>query len=377
MSFYIRKAVKVGPFRFNLSRSGIGVSAGVTGLRIGTGPRGNYIHMGRGGLYFRQSLGPHTARQVPRSGGRGPTPTPHLLPEEAGALGTVGPLQEIESGAVEKMVDSSSAELLREMNEKCNKLRLLPAAIAITLVSLMLLLLGAANIGSELLPWLVMLIVVVGGAICWLAALKDELRKTTVIMYDLDSEAEAAYAKLQEAFTVLKCCSRAWHIEARAQVRNAKYHAGAGSVIKRTPITLSVGAPPFVKCNVDVPLVPAGKQTLAFMPDRLLVFERASVGAIDYHDLRPTYDESRFIEEATVPRDATVVGCTWRYVNKNGGPDRRFNNNRQIPICSYDQIQLASSTGLNEIIQLSKKGACESFRSAFWTLQHLSGRKST
>jgi hypothetical protein len=275
------------------------------------------------------------------------------------------------------MVDSSSAELLREMNEKCNKLRLLPAAIAITLVSLMLLLLGAANIGSELLPWLVMLIVVVGGAICWLAALKDELRKTTVIMYDLDSEAEAAYAKLHEAFTVLKSCSRAWHIEARAQVRNAKYHAGANSVLSRTSIALSVGAPPFVKCNVGVPLIPVGKQTLAFMPDRLLVFEPASVGAIDYRDLRPTYNESRFIEEETVPRDATVVGRTWRYVNKNGGPDRRFNNNHEIPICLYDQMHLASPTGLNEIIQLSKKGAFATFRSAVWALQHLGGKKST
>ena len=37
-----------GPFRFNLSKSGLGVSAGVPGFRVGTGPRGNYVHMGRG-----------------------------------------------------------------------------------------------------------------------------------------------------------------------------------------------------------------------------------------------------------------------------------------------------------------------------------------
>lgn len=36
------------PFRFNLSNSGIGVSAGIKGFRVGTGPRGNYVHMGRG-----------------------------------------------------------------------------------------------------------------------------------------------------------------------------------------------------------------------------------------------------------------------------------------------------------------------------------------
>ncbi|MES2467745.1 MAG: DUF4236 domain-containing protein [Verrucomicrobiota bacterium] len=57
MSFYLLKSIKVGPVRFNLSKSGIGVSGGVKGFRVGTGPKGNYIHMGRGGIYYRKTLG--------------------------------------------------------------------------------------------------------------------------------------------------------------------------------------------------------------------------------------------------------------------------------------------------------------------------------
>ena len=37
--------------------SGIGTSIGVKGLRVGTGPKGSYLHGGRGGLYFRERLG--------------------------------------------------------------------------------------------------------------------------------------------------------------------------------------------------------------------------------------------------------------------------------------------------------------------------------
>src|ERR1700677_3774572 len=66
MGFYIRKSVKAGPFRFNLSKSGIGVSAGVPGFRIGTGPRGNYVHMGRNGIYYRASLNGQPVRSSPR-----------------------------------------------------------------------------------------------------------------------------------------------------------------------------------------------------------------------------------------------------------------------------------------------------------------------
>lgn len=56
MNAYLKKAFTLGPLRLNLSKSGLGLSFGVTGLRIGTGPKGPYIHAGRGGLYFRKSL---------------------------------------------------------------------------------------------------------------------------------------------------------------------------------------------------------------------------------------------------------------------------------------------------------------------------------
>lgn len=43
MGFYFRKSVRLGPLRFNLSKSGIGTSVGVKGFRLGAGPRGNYV----------------------------------------------------------------------------------------------------------------------------------------------------------------------------------------------------------------------------------------------------------------------------------------------------------------------------------------------
>ncbi|MFT4587928.1 MAG: hypothetical protein ACI9VS_000707 [Candidatus Binatia bacterium] len=56
MGFYLRKSFRAGPIRFNLSKSGIGVSAGVRGARVGVGRRGTYVHGGRHGLYYRKQL---------------------------------------------------------------------------------------------------------------------------------------------------------------------------------------------------------------------------------------------------------------------------------------------------------------------------------
>lgn len=55
MPFYIRKSFGAGPLRLNLSKSGFGLSAGVTGARVGLSSDGRmYVHGGRHGLYYRK-----------------------------------------------------------------------------------------------------------------------------------------------------------------------------------------------------------------------------------------------------------------------------------------------------------------------------------
>jgi hypothetical protein len=57
MPFYLRKQIKIAPgVRLNISKSGLGLSAGVRGARISRGPRGTEINLGRGGLYYRRTL---------------------------------------------------------------------------------------------------------------------------------------------------------------------------------------------------------------------------------------------------------------------------------------------------------------------------------
>jgi hypothetical protein len=61
VAFYLRKSFRLGPLRLNLSKRGVGVSAGVTGARIGVDATGReYVHAGRRGLYYR-AFGPRVA----------------------------------------------------------------------------------------------------------------------------------------------------------------------------------------------------------------------------------------------------------------------------------------------------------------------------
>lgn len=62
---------------------------------------------------------------------------------------------------------------------------------------------------------------------------------------------------------------------------------------------------------------------------------------------------TRFIEDERIPKDAQVIGQTRQYINKSGGPDRRFKNNRQMPVCLYGEIALTADSGLNTVIIFS------------------------
>jgi hypothetical protein len=299
MGFYLRKSISVGPLRFNLSKSGVGVSTGVKGLRFGVGPRGNYVHMGRGGLYYRATLPPSTPS-------RSPPIQPDLSPSPQIPPGTHAPLEEIESADVSQIVDSSSRELLNELNRKRAKTRLWPI---IAIVSVVILSLG---VSSSWPMWLLVVLLVAGSVSTYVAHGRDALEKTVVLFYDFDSHMEAAYAQLHSAVSQLANCAAKWHIEASGKVHDRKYHAGASDLVRRKGTFIQKAEPPYVKTNIETIAVCVGRQTLHFFPDRVLVYDENSVGAVGYSELRVDVSATRFIESDSVPRDAEVVGRTWK-----------------------------------------------------------------
>lgn len=352
MGLYFRKAISVGPLRFNLSRGGIGVSAGIPGFRVGSGPRGNYVHMGANGIYYRSTLPsgsssrPSTA--APRSEIHVPVSDP-AIPE-----GTVDPTIEIESAHVSQLVDSSSTELLMEMRRKKDRFRTLYFAL----------------VGSAIATWLAftnlpghwpLVVLVAAIAACVYAHLRDVVAKTVVLFYDFDETMARAFEGLQSAGKHLASARGFWHVQGQANVNDRRYHAGANNLSSLGDSRVSFAPAPFLRTNVDVFSIPVGKQVLYFFPDRVLISDPNGIGAVGYKELSVETSPIRFIEERNVPADTEVVGHTWRYVNRNGSPDRRFRDNRQLPICQYSEIHLTTPSGLNEMVMVSRPEAAKYF----------------
>lgn len=61
MGMSFRKSMKIGGMRVNLSKSGLGVSTGIKGLRVGVNAKGkSYVSAGTHGMYYRKTIGSST-----------------------------------------------------------------------------------------------------------------------------------------------------------------------------------------------------------------------------------------------------------------------------------------------------------------------------
>ncbi|MBL9145282.1 MAG: TerB N-terminal domain-containing protein [Verrucomicrobiaceae bacterium] len=341
MGWSFRKSFGSGPFRFTLSKSGISGSVGFKGLRVGANSRGSWISMGAGGIRYRH-FAPHPKPppQAPRSEawkGDEFTPPP----------GSHGPFEAMQQAGVIELTDSSSQALLAELNERRKKVM---SGCALGCLGTLLM-----TVGFAIFPFNLILMVALAAG--WWQTKKNA---TITLCYDLDPTAQAGWDALRASLLSLKQASRLWHVQAKANVRDSRYHAGASELWDRGGASVSEQVPELVVTNVSPVCVQCGELALYFFPDRVFVYRSKDIGGISYASLKANASLTTFTDGDGAPTDAKVVGHTWQYVNRNGSPDRRFANNRQVPICEYELLELSSETGLRQSLKISRLGLAPS-----------------
>ena len=324
MGFYVRKSLKAGPFRFNLSKSGVGVSAGVPGFRVGSGPRGNYVHVGAHGVYYRASLGARAGGDAAKRPG---TPAPVWSPE-ASANQQVA-MHDITGATALELAPTSADDLVSQLNEAAAARAWWPILLLIPIL------------GWAVAPWL---------------RLKQRARRSVVVFYEVEDGSGQWFERLAEAWGVLSQAAGLWRMTSQGSLNTTyqrKVNAGANTLVKRDSAAVSLQGPAVLVTNIAVPSVNVGEQSLHFLPDRVLVRAGRRFSEASYAPLTVDCAQTRFIEEGRVPRDAVRVGTTWKYANVGGGPDRRHNNNRELPILGYAELELSTPSGLRWTLQCS------------------------
>lgn len=341
MGFYVRKSIKAGPFRFNLSKSGIGVSTGFPGFRVGTGPRGNYVHMGRGGVYYRQSLG----------AGRSSTPSQvESRPPASSGFSPNEVLLEDVTGASALTLESTGAgAIVEQLNAAAKHIRV----GVLSLISVIVV--GLFTVPVGLLIWLL------GVPLSIWLIMRDNAKRKVVLFYDVEDVPAVWFDRLVTGWPAIADSQKVWRETQSGSVDTVRAHkanAGAGHLVKREVASADLKGPKHLATNVAVPSINVGSASLHFLPDRILVRDKKVYSDVSYAHLQSRAYQTRFIENpGQKPKDSQQVGQTYQYVNVKGGPDGRYKNNAVLPIMLYGHLDLTSTGGLNWRVQTSRPDA--------------------
>lgn len=198
-------------------------------------------------------------------------------------------------------------------------------------------------------------------------AVWESKRRTVTISYEFEDGKGDAFKRLISAFNNLASNKNVWALIDSRNIQGShesKLNAGASNLISRSDVQVGEGKPPWVNTNIDVPVMKARQQTLYILPDGILVYDKKGVGFVEYDEVSIYDNTTRFIEERP-PSDAKIVDRTWKHPNKKGGPDRRFKDNYEIPVCLYGELKIQSKSGMFFYLMTSKHETPTNFKSDF------------
>jgi hypothetical protein len=252
-----------------------------------------------------------------------------------------------------QLVDRSADDLLEEIRRKQARVSIVLLSALVALGGLGLAAITLGSEGADGLRWGALAVAVIGLASLPWAAWWDRRSRVVHIRYMFDPMGEKVHEGLERLLTAFQHAHAIWSVHTEHVHGDWKRNAGAGTSVGRRQVRVGWGPPSVVRTNARVGFLDVEGTKLYFFPDRLLVFGHGGVSATPYSQLGMQAGQVRFIEEGQVPRDARLMGKTWRFVNKDGGPDRRFANNYQLPVVSYGTLELWAPSGLRMRLQTS------------------------
>lgn len=332
MGFRYRKSINLGGgFRINLSKSGVGYSWGVKGYRV--------TKTARGTIRKTASIPGTGISFVEESGRNGAKSNKEVSPASVKHMPAINnhyDTRNIENIVTTDMVSEGLEEMLALARKSLKLNRVANIGFWVTFI---------LGIGY---PFLLLL------ALAFLILKILVYTKGTIeLEYSIEPDQQSIVNERMNQIIKIAECHKVWRIIQTSKVIDKKYAAGANETVNRTACKTTTKATFPFKTNLKVASFKSGRESLLFLPDKLIIIQASKIGALNYEDFTSTSHTTRFIESGVVPRDSQVVGQTWKYVNKSGGPDKRFKDNRQLPVCLYGILELKSTTGLNTVIMYS------------------------
>lgn len=196
--------------------------------------------------------------------------------------------------------------------------------------------------------------------------LSDLNKKLEEVQLDVDAriseDEKGKYKLLCEGFDVLMTSEKLWIVS--SSTANSELKSSAGTLVDRKEIELYTGVFNFIKSEFDIPILTDCNGAAYYIYPQWIIkaFSPTSFDIFPIKSIEIKYRTTRFIENGIIPSDTKVIDYTYQYVNKNGGPDKRYSYNPRQPVVGYGCIEM-EKLGLS--YQISNTEATEKFSDSY------------
>lgn len=336
MGIRFRKSIKSGPFRINLSKSGIGWSVGGKGVRytktaIGR-TRRTYSIPGTGISYVTEKGSKKQTKSVQTSYSQTVTGTKRNM--------------------LNFPISSSDSEPYAELTKRINHLLKWNKICSYLFILSFLMLFSFYFVIIPVVLLLAKFFLYFFGSI----QLDFNLTETQTKIYHSNVSAWHSLENNKSIRLVLSSV----HTE------NNRNNAGVSNNYQRDYMKILFTMPWFLKSNVQLVQLKLKGGKVIVMPQAIMVIVNNQV-CINEGTIHLESDDAQFTEGdgSPLPEGVQIVGYTYLHVKKNGDPDLRYSDNPRFPICLYKQIDFSTDFGLNFVALFPNISETEKFLSLY------------
>ena len=339
MGLRIRKRINLGGFRINISKSGIGHSYGVKGMRFTKKSTGGYRSTfslpGTGISYVIDS--PKKKKSNSSHRGNKTQPNKELVEKET---------------IINTEVNTTQNSISKRLTAKLLAKLILP----ISCVLFFFFFLFATVSSSENTPyatglWIIDAIFFVSSIISFI------LNRKIRIHYDYEKNSEILECYQENIYNAIINIKKVQKLSQVFATNKSNGDIGATEL----PITIK-DKTTYIKSNLPISQLSTKKSNLVFMPDFLYVSNTKTFYPIDYLSLTINYQDID-MPRNTVSDDTYVISQKYLHETKSGTPDGRYKNNPIFNICAYGGVSLETEDGLNVAILFSNRDKAREFAS--------------
>lgn len=198
------------------------------------------------------------------------------------------------------------------------------------------------------------------------SAMEEAGKLVTDIESGLNERERYCYKSFCDTFQAFSNCNKTWIITSRA--RNTEQKSSAYTTVQKETMHLGSGYFPYMTTSYKVPVFPTRGGVKCYYYPKFVIYGD-SIDKFEVYPLETVsleFRTTRFVEDGSLPTDSRQVDTTYRYVNKNGGPDRRYSHNPAIPVMLYGDISISP---FGDIFQVSDSETARRLESAFRALK--------